>query len=288
MKRQLQQLRRRVVGRTQEAIDHYYLGLDRRMMRHGRNLDLVPYLADRRAGRKSSYGEWCHGAGLFQALIAENVPRPEGNVVLDVGCGTGLLAIAAEPFLAGGGRYIGVDVQRARIDFGRRHYPADRFEFVHSVAGNDFYAPTQAATSALPCGDASVDLVTALSVWTHFNEDDARFYLGEVARVLRPGARAIITFFVLDADFETLEARRGDNPSRFNRVRRHDFSVPCSASGHWRADRATRAVEAAVGVTEIGLAELVAGAGLSLRRLSPCNWKERPGLYSQDVVILEK
>jgi predicted SAM-dependent methyltransferase len=44
-------------------------------------------------------------------------------------------------------------------------------------------------------------LVTALSVWTHLNEADARFYFKEISRVLKPDGKAIVTFFLLDEQY---------------------------------------------------------------------------------------
>jgi hypothetical protein len=43
-----------------------------------------------------------------------------------------------------------------------------------------------------------------------------------------------------------------------------------------------------IGVTPIGLEKMSAEAGLSVQTIHPGYWKERPGLFFQDVVVLEK
>ncbi len=49
-----------------------------------------------------------------------------------------------------------------------------------------------------PYDDDAFDLVFATSVFTHLVTAEALHYLDEVARVLAPGGRALLTFFVLD------------------------------------------------------------------------------------------
>lgn len=46
----------------------------------------------------------------------------------------------------------------------------------------------------LPYGDAQFDLVYALSVFTHMHEENARAWLAELARVVRPGGLALLTY----------------------------------------------------------------------------------------------
>src|SRR5688500_5313741 len=80
------------------VIDGVLRPRDQRLVRKTRALDLVPGFRDRRGG-KASYGEWCHVAGIFGTLIAAHRPHDKDLAILDVGCGTGLLAIAAVNFV---------------------------------------------------------------------------------------------------------------------------------------------------------------------------------------------
>jgi SAM-dependent methyltransferase len=270
------------------ALDRAYLRLDRRRQRRTRSLRLVPDLAHRRGG-KLGYGEWCWAIGLFQALLHAQLPRGRAPQILDVGCGTGLLAIACEPLLGAGGRYLGLDVSRRDIEFCRAHYPTPPFAFELLEARNAAYAPERAAERvAWGVADASVDLVTALSVWTHFAEADALFYLAEVGRVLRPGGRAILTCFLLDAAARAapLRAPGGESCYHATDPARWVFDVPARGSREWLHPAWARAPEDAIAFTEAALARMLEASGLRELARHPGTWREAPGLYFQDVLVL--
>lgn len=240
-----------------------------------------------RAGGKRSYGEWCYVAGLFQALIAEHASTAGDLDVLDVGCGSGLLAIAADPVVRAGGSYRGIDVNLASIRFCERHYP-DHASFAHLDVSNPSYAPTQAAELVeWPVETDSMDVGLALSVWTHLGEERARYYLGELRRVLRPTGVAIVTAFVLDDDYRA-SLPRAARRSAFHGTRqdRWVFDRPASDSGDWRTTGWASVPEDAIGITREALDDAVEQAGLRLEIHHPGTWKERPGLYFQDVLVL--
>jgi SAM-dependent methyltransferase len=138
--------------------------------------------------------------------------------------------------------------------------------------------------------DDGVDMVTALSVWTHLDEPDARYYLGEVRRVLRPAGKAILTFFVLDEAYRRSVEGRGRGTGRFHGTpgKRWVFDRPAYASRDWYTTPWARVPEDAIGVAEAGLERLLSGAGMRLAARHDGNWKEIPGLYFQDVLVLEK
>jgi SAM-dependent methyltransferase len=136
----------------------------------------------------------------------------------------------------------------------------------------------------------SFDMVTALSVWTHFVEDDAVFYFREVARALRPGGKAILTFFLLDRTYRDGLSSRTAAPGRFHRTPqdRWIFDRPCDGSGEWLHPGWTKVPESAVGVTEAGLERLLADSGMERIEQHPGNWKEVPGAFFQDVLVFRK
>lgn len=271
------------------SLDAVYLPLDREQVLRTRNLRLIP-AEPRRRGGKVSYAEWAHVVGVFQTLVGQQCEWRDDLRVLDVGCGSGLLAIACEPFI-GRGRYTGIDVAASQIEFCRGHYPAATCEFLHLDTVNPFYAPDQAPEPRpWPLQDASFDMVTALSVWTHFREEDARFYLAELARVLRPGGRALVTLFLLDEDYRRSLPREAGQVSQFHGTPagRWAFDQPAYGATGWRCPAWAEVPEQAIGVDAVAWSELLADCGLELLEIMPGNWKERPGAFFQDVLVLGK
>ena len=118
--------------------------------------------------------------------------RPEHRI-LDVGCGTGEFAPlfrvpSAERRVpsAGGGRYLGVDLNAQYIEYARERYggPGMAFEVVDA---------TQMSFPA-----HSFDRAIFVNCMHHFSDDLNRGILREVARVLRPGGRFVLIDMVGD------------------------------------------------------------------------------------------
>ena len=281
----------RIEARLFPHLDRWFRAIDRRQVRRSRAIRHIPDSAHRRGGKRS-YAEWGHVAGLFQGLMHRHLPGPGGNRILDIGCGTGLLGIAAHPLTRQGGGYTGLDVIKDDIAFCRSHYPWDDYRFVHLDVANPTYASDQAKVhKPWPVDDASQDLVTALSVWTHLDEPDALYYFREVYRVLKPGRRAIITFFHLDAAYEDFLGRSDLDESALHSGRRPRdlvFDRAAYGSENWRCTAWADPPEDAIGVTPEGMKRLLDHAGLRVVEELPGTWKERPGFYFQDVLVLER
>lgn len=133
--------------------------------------------------------------------------------VLDVGCGIGRMARPLTRVLAPPtGSYDGFDVVSHAITWCQQHYLGTRvpFRFVHVDLHNPEYNPdgrAQADNFRFPYPDGQFDLVLATSVFTHLLTADAEHYLAEIARVLAPRGRLFSTWFVLDDDIGTENAR---------------------------------------------------------------------------------
>jgi hypothetical protein len=133
-------------------------------------------------------------------------------------------------------------------------------------------------------------MVSALSVWTHLNETDAVFYFAELGRVLKPGGKAIVTFFLLDTLYHEGLTRRAAEQGRYHMTSqgRWVFDQPAYGSDAWFHPSWTEVPETAIGVTQAGLERMILPTGLRLVEHCQGNWKEVPGIYFQDVLVFEK
>jgi ubiquinone/menaquinone biosynthesis C-methylase UbiE len=115
-----------------------------------------------------------------ERLVGLAAPR-DGEQALDVGCGTGTLAVELarqRPGLA----VAGVDADDAMLD--RARGKADR-------AGVQLDLRT-AFAQELPFADASFDLVVSSLFFHHLRREDKLATAAEILRVLRPGGRLAI------------------------------------------------------------------------------------------------
>ena len=126
------------------------------------------------------------------------------EAVLDVGCGIGRMARPLAGYLSREGSYDGFDVNRDGIGWCRRRYARlPNFRFQVADLYNRRYNPAGAQSAreyVFPYEDARFDFVILTSVLTHLLEDEAARYVAETARVLKPGGRTLMTFFLLDDD----------------------------------------------------------------------------------------
>ncbi|NNF39862.1 MAG: class I SAM-dependent methyltransferase [Woeseiaceae bacterium] len=142
------------------------------------------------------------GRGYFANMQQLGGVRPEHDV-LDVGCGIGRVAIHYTEFLHAESRYEGFDVvkkgpQWCSEKIGRR-FP--NFSFCHANVYNKHYnrrGAISASAYRFPYENESFDFVFATSVFTHMLPDAIGQYLSEIERVLRPGGRAFLSYFLLN------------------------------------------------------------------------------------------
>ena len=111
----------------------------------------------------------------------------------------------AGPYLQPPGSYEGFDVMPDGVAWCQDRYAAahPHFRFQLAEVRNGLYRPhagVPASEYTFPYPDASFDFAFATSVFTHLLPDEADRYLAEMARVMRPDGRLLLTFFLLDAD----------------------------------------------------------------------------------------
>lgn len=154
---------------------------------------------------------WVAEAGFEgeRAAIARELRPWSGDRrrFLDLGCGTG--EFAAE-FPAG--RYVGLDLSRAYLQFAGRHRQGS---FLAGVG------------EALPFADASFDAALVIGVLHHLPDDVARAAMAELARVLRPHAIVLV--------IEDIPPPAGENPAG-------QLMHALDRGGHIRAEAEYRAI----------------------------------------------
>jgi len=119
--------------------------------------------------RDDLFGDRFHLAAL--AALAES-----RWTVGDLGCGTGQVSAAMAPFVA---QVIAVDASAAMLQAAKKRL--NRFDNIELRRGE---------LEGLPIDDGRLDAATSMLVLHHVPEPERA--LGEIARVLKPGGRAII------------------------------------------------------------------------------------------------
>jgi SAM-dependent methyltransferase len=132
---------------------------------------------------------------VIDALIGAGVDMSSVTSGLDFGCSSGRVVrslAAAYPAIA----WHGSDPNAPAIEWAAENLPGTDF-FV-----NDNHPP-------LPLADASLDLVYAISIWSHFAPMLGLRWFEEMHRVLRPGGHLVCTTHGLTsvAHYATLELR---------------------------------------------------------------------------------
>lgn len=187
---------RRVARRTLERVGllgPIYRAAERRISRDFGDWAAVdnglptpsPHLVTLVAGHAnlaSFLSQGLHIADFIAALAKRRgSPIEAPGVVLDFGCGCGRLARWIAPqVIAAGGRFIGVDINKALLDWSAKSLPG-------SYRLNRLKPP-------MPVEAGSVRLMYAVSVFTHLPQASMAAWLADYVRVLQPGGVALISF----------------------------------------------------------------------------------------------
>ncbi len=256
----------------------YFLPSDIIDRRLGRRDDLVPPMSEIFTGSVDDFRS--SGRALVGRLVEFAGLSPDSKV-LDIGSGTGRLAVALTSYLTAEGSYVGMDIVPSGIAWCQEkitpRYP--NFSFEVTDIYNKEYNPTgivQASEYRFPYPDDSFDIAVLASVFTHMLPDDVEHYIEEIARLLKPGGRCYASFSLIDAESrEAMEAGRSS-------LRFKPHLAPA-----WIVD--SKVPELAVGYEETGIRELYERHGFSVE-VHYGSWSGRffadaQPPFSQDVIV---
>src|SRR5688572_28518757 len=137
----------------------------------------------------------------FRARLVDLASLEPGEKVLDVGCGTGTLAIAAKRRVGAAGTVYGIDASPEMIAQARRKAMKADVDVVFQAG----------IVEALPFPDAHFDVVLSTLMLHHLPRAVREQCAREMRRVLKPGGR------LLAVDFATPAGQRKGVLARFHR-----------------------------------------------------------------------
>ena len=215
------------------------------------------------------------GEHFFQTLKRHGLKANDS--VMDVGSGQGRMARPLVDYLSSG-TYIGLDIVKSGIDWCETEYAdVPNFRFLHMDLYNSRYNKEGAIAAkdyVFPVEDASQDVIFLTSVFTHMLAEDIQSYLKEFERVLKPGGKALITWYILDD--ETIQA---PNPALDFRYKFDDVSYTTVKS----------TPEAAIAFDKAFIKSAYEKAGLIIASIEKGHWAKVDSPYMlQDMIIATK
>lgn len=204
------------------------------------------------------------------------------DVVLDIGFGMGGIATPLTNYLNNNGRYEGLDVVPTSINYCKNHitkrFPNFHFSLIDIY--NKLYNPDGKYVGSnykFPFDENTFDLIFLFSVFTHMLPQYIRKYFSEINRVLKPGKKCLMTFFLLN---EEIKQRINQGLSAYSFKNEFD--------GYWAETKAVP--ENAIAYEEDFIIKTLVDNKLVLNKpIFYGTWSGLEGRIShQEVLIVEK
>ena len=151
-------------------------------------------------------GRWELGPQMVKFIKSFADLKPNESV-LEIGVGIGRIAIPMIQYLEPPGRFESFDIVKKYIRWCQLEvtskYPHGNF--THVDLYNKQYnriGRFRGETFDFPYESSSFDFVYLTSVFTHLLPGEAKNYISEISRVLKPGGRCFATFFLLNEESE--------------------------------------------------------------------------------------
>lgn len=203
------------------------------------------------------------------------------HAVLDVGCGIGRMAVPLTKFLNEKGSYDGFDIVKSGIEWCSKSIASKHpnFHFYHVDIYNQLYNTSSKANAGrfvFPYTENKFDFAFYTSVFTHMMPAEVENYINETARVLKPGAKSLMSFFIVNCESEDMMIKQ---PTHMN------FPIN---KGFYRLHSA-QVDTANVAYDEEWLLEKLENAGLKMETIKYGQWCGRVNYFDyQDLIICSK
>ena len=136
---------------------------------------------------------------ILRRMTVELAGVKAGDTVLEVGCATGSLTLAAKQAAGPSGKVFGIDIIPGMIEASQRKAAQANLEITFKLASID----------SLPFPDNTFDEVMCSFMIFHMSAETRRKGITEIQRVLKPGGRLLVLDLALPAQpFQRAVAQR--------------------------------------------------------------------------------
>jgi ubiquinone/menaquinone biosynthesis C-methylase UbiE len=125
---------------------------------------------------------------LRQKTVELAMIKP-GDTVLEIGCGTGSLTLAAKRQAGPSGQVVGIDVIPGMVEYSRQKAAQANVDVTFQLG----------SINGLPFPDTSFDVVMCSFMIFHISEDTRRKGIAEIYRVLKPQGRLLVVDLAMPA-----------------------------------------------------------------------------------------